>query len=251
MQFAYLESIQNEIRAAHPAFNVEILGVNHVLESAFNYLMTEDRGLPWLQDTTQQDVWNRWQVNFRDVRILDAQNRLAGVFNLTQYDLSHATNRQTLKDLFLKAAAFSDTDEDGLPDDWEQLYFGDLSAGPDDDSDGDGASNLQEFALGSNPTLASSRPVAQLEYRQIGMERRLAVVFARQAGGAFQYLLETSGDLAAWAPDAGGFATPVVSNAFDGTGTATMIVPLSLPVLWPDERCFRVKALAVGQSPLR
>ena len=213
--------------------------------------MTEDRALPWLQDTVDQDVWNRWQVTFRDVRILDAQNRLYAVFNLTQYDLSYITNRQTLRSLFLRAAALADTDRDGLPDDWEQVYFGNLSAGPDDDSDGDGASNLQEFAFGSNPTSASSRPITRLEYRQVGTERRPAVVFARQAGGAFQYLLETSGDLAAWAPEATGFGTPIVSNIFDGAGTATMMVPLSSPPLWPEGRCFRVKALAVGASQLR
>jgi hypothetical protein len=37
--------------------------------------------------------------------------------------------------------------------------------------------------------------------------------------------------------------TPIVSNAFDGTGTATMVVPLTAPPVWPEGRCFRVKAL--------
>jgi hypothetical protein len=92
-----------EIRAQTPALNVEILGVNDLNESAFNYLMTGGRQLPWLQDTAEQNVWSRWKVIFRDVRILDAQNRLYAVFNLTQFDLTYPTNRQALKTNFLNA----------------------------------------------------------------------------------------------------------------------------------------------------
>jgi polygalacturonase len=46
----------------------------------------------------------------------------------------------------------TDTDGDGLPDDWEQQYFGSTTgASPDADSDGDGASNSAEFIAGTNP----------------------------------------------------------------------------------------------------
>ena len=45
-----------------------------------------------------------------------------------------------------------DTDGDGLPDRWEQQYFGSATgANPTADSDGDGRSNLQEFLDGTNP----------------------------------------------------------------------------------------------------
>jgi len=43
---------------------------------------------------------------------------------------------------------------DGLPDDWQALYFGSKTSnwdGPNVDSDGDGASNWQEFLAGTNP----------------------------------------------------------------------------------------------------
>ncbi len=43
---------------------------------------------------------------------------------------------------------------DGLPDDWQRLYFGSKTGdwdGPNVDSDGDGASNWQEFLAGTNP----------------------------------------------------------------------------------------------------
>jgi hypothetical protein len=47
-------------------------------------------------------------------------------------------------------------DNDGLDDPWEMFYFGDLSALPDDDYDGDGLSNLREMEEGTDPTKADT-----------------------------------------------------------------------------------------------
>jgi hypothetical protein len=49
-----------------------------------------------------------------------------------------------------------DTDNDGLPDDWEMFYFGNLNQGPNDDPDGDGVSNLAEYRAGTDPTRSDS-----------------------------------------------------------------------------------------------
>jgi chitodextrinase len=45
-----------------------------------------------------------------------------------------------------------DSDADGLPDRWEQQYFGNLTQSGTSDFDGDGLSNSQELANGTNPT---------------------------------------------------------------------------------------------------
>jgi hypothetical protein len=45
----------------------------------------------------------------------------------------------------------SDTDDDGLPDEWEQQYFSDLGEVGLGDSDGDGLINFDEYANGTNP----------------------------------------------------------------------------------------------------
>jgi len=47
----------------------------------------------------------------------------------------------------------ADSDDDGLPDWWENIYFGSpVAAYPDADDDGDGLTNLQEYEMyGSNP----------------------------------------------------------------------------------------------------
>jgi len=52
--------------------------------------------LPWLQDTEQQDVWHSWEVRFRDVVFLDAQNRPVAVFNLTDHNLSEEAEYDSL-----------------------------------------------------------------------------------------------------------------------------------------------------------
>ncbi|MFT5855550.1 MAG: hypothetical protein ACI8XO_002802, partial [Verrucomicrobiales bacterium] len=44
-----------------------------------------------------------------------------------------------------------DVDADGLADDWEQVFFGNLDEDGDGDSDGDSWTNAMEFAVGTNP----------------------------------------------------------------------------------------------------
>ena len=49
-----------------------------------------------------------------------------------------------------------DADKNGLPDAWELKYFGQLGNSASADSDGDGATNAQEAAAGTDPTDSSS-----------------------------------------------------------------------------------------------
>ncbi len=48
--------------------------------------------------------------------------------------------------------AFLDSDHDGLDDNWERLYFGDLSRNGSGDFDQDGQSDLSEYLAGTDPT---------------------------------------------------------------------------------------------------
>ena len=45
-----------------------------------------------------------------------------------------------------------DTDADGLADAWETLYYNPAQYGPNDDPDGDGQSNADEYVAGTSPT---------------------------------------------------------------------------------------------------
>lgn len=63
------------------------------------------RDLPWLQDVAVVDVWTTWGVTYRDVWVLDGDNVLYGVFNLTGTSLGVPANYDALKAMFLAAAA--------------------------------------------------------------------------------------------------------------------------------------------------
>ncbi|MEO8427310.1 MAG: hypothetical protein ABI651_09390, partial [Verrucomicrobiota bacterium] len=59
-----------------------------------------------------------------------------------------------------------DSDGDGLPDDWENFYFGSLINGATNDLDGDGASNLAEYQARTSPTVSTNL------FRVLSVERQ-------------------------------------------------------------------------------
>ena len=74
------------------------------------------------------------------------------------FDVAQA-RRATAYRLDLEVAlAMPDTDGNGLPDWWQQRFFGHLGVDPNADADGDGLTNLQEYQAGTNPTLANTSP---------------------------------------------------------------------------------------------
>ena len=62
----------------------------------------------------------------------------------------------TTLDLDVTVVRDLDTDTDGLPDDWEQFYFNNLTNSASGDFDGDTASNQSEYLADTNPTDAAS-----------------------------------------------------------------------------------------------
>lgn len=83
---------------------IQILGVNQAGYESGNATITAGRDLPWLQDVSTQDVWSAWAVVYRDVQILDQDNQLAGVYNLTEHDLSQPASYAALKNLLIEIA---------------------------------------------------------------------------------------------------------------------------------------------------
>jgi hypothetical protein len=87
--------------------------------------------------------------------------------NITAYGAADDPDNDTYSNLqefqagsnpMLASSIPNDADGDGLPDDWEMAYFGSLSQGPSDDTDGDGFNNLAELQAGTNPSNAVSNP---------------------------------------------------------------------------------------------
>lgn len=108
-----------------------------------------------------------------------------------------------------------DSDFDGLPDEWEIQYFGNVAAhGPADDPDSDGNSNARELADGTNPA-----DPASANYRlTLGVSSGLGTLTASPdlpayPKGTTVTLTPTGlGDFtfAAWQGDAAGSSNPLV-----------------------------------------
>ena len=84
----------------------------------------------------------------------------------------------------------TDTDDNGLDDDWEFLYFGSIGQSAMVDADLDGWSNLQEYEWQTIPTSSSSKP-------QVGISIEGDFLEWVPASGR-RYLIETSVDLINW-----------------------------------------------------
>jgi hypothetical protein len=99
-----------------------------------------------------------------------------------------------LSDMVSATTWGEDANGDGLPDDWQTINWGKAANWPDvnADSDGDGASNLEEFRAGTDPTNPASVLKVQIDLREQGPYVR----WNTEPG--YVYQLELSTDLKNW-----------------------------------------------------
>ncbi len=106
------------------------------------------------------------------------------------------------------------------------------------DSDGDGVTNLLEYALGTDPCAAGSRPVVETALVEEGAEPRLQLSVARSATAGATLVVESSADLQEWS------AVPEA----DVVPLATSPERLTIQCAMPQEGrlYFRLRATLVG-----
>jgi hypothetical protein len=85
--------------------DVSCLGVNGIGHESGNAAICAGRVLPWLQDQAAVNAWVQWVVNYRDVFVLDDQNRVITVYNLTDNNLAVPEKYAELKSILLAASA--------------------------------------------------------------------------------------------------------------------------------------------------
>ena len=93
----------DEIRTETGRTDVAILGVNGEGQESAVDLMVTGRTIPLLQDVPGVDAWTHWPAEYRDVWVLDDENRPVGLVSLLTKDLADPTVYQELKGMILAA----------------------------------------------------------------------------------------------------------------------------------------------------
>jgi Tol biopolymer transport system component len=129
-----------------------------------------------------------------------------------------------LPDLF---ALMSDSDSDGIPDWWMLQYFGHStgqasdSSRAQDDADGDGFTNLQEFLTGTNPTDPSS--FFHLDVSTLVSNQTILLSWPAVSGRSYQLQYTTDLSNPAWS----NLGDPIVAEP-----TGTMAISPSQPAVF-------------------
>ena len=140
--------------------------------------------------------------------------------------------------VLINATAATDLDRDGLPDQWEQelIYWSNgalrtlADVRPEDDFDGDGMTNLQEYRAGTFPFL--NYDYLFIERCELTPAGRLRLTFLSVAGKVYSADCATNLTQAVWAPcpfalsDTGSMDT----RQAEGTGDwLSLYVPIQEP----------------------
>ena len=98
--------MQAEFNASEEGPAISIIAINEAgYGTPSNYEATGAKGsLPVLQDEAEINMWDSWEVVYRDVIVLNACGEKVGTFNLTSKSIQTEDNYAELKEMMLEAA---------------------------------------------------------------------------------------------------------------------------------------------------
>ena len=96
--------MEAELAKEHPELSVAILAIDEVGHEGGMPEVAKTADLPCLQDTAKDDVWGTWGATWRDVYVLNRENEVTAVYNLTENSLAEPANYATLEALLIDAA---------------------------------------------------------------------------------------------------------------------------------------------------
>ena len=100
------------MNALDPTPAIQLVGVNGIQYSSGNDYVTKERDIPWLQDTIDVDLWTQWGIQYRDVVVLDGENKPIFIMNLSAQSLSDPDNYAELRERLLSASSDAATSTD-------------------------------------------------------------------------------------------------------------------------------------------
>lgn len=102
-----------------------------------------------------------WEVTFGNTKTYfwgESERFKFRELGLYKINLTVRDNQGNTDDAFTAVVSILDADYDLMPDWWEMKWFESTSQTGDADFDGDGYSNLEEFAKGTDPTVKDPQP---------------------------------------------------------------------------------------------
>ena len=96
--------MQNELRQERPELEIIILSINQIGAENGISSSTEAHALPMVHDNETDTIWLSWEGQWRDFYLLNRNNELVEVYNLTQNNLNDETNYNELKQKLIEAA---------------------------------------------------------------------------------------------------------------------------------------------------
>jgi len=246
-QFTQLQGLSDALKGTTD-LPIVITGI-HLLGGPQDPAMFEGKSLSWVRENATHRPWQSWRVpvssrpgqeiRWRDLVIVDENNRFVAVQNFTETPITNPTNYNRLRNTLVAAASIADSDIDGIPDRWEL----DQTAAAGTPGNLAALGTLTPAASGTPGLLAYafSMPLAEnrishlpvVSTAMLGSQTFLQMQYRRRLGlegERLGYLPERSATGAGWTHLAADWTETAVVNPFDGSGTEIVTLRRSAPI---------------------